>query len=427
MAGIRRLFINDAGLDKYAALVEKNTDKFADVIEAREYILKQAKFASKLPKVKSISLVESGYWKIRTRDLFITTTDTGRLRKWFVGDWRVEVDYYGDIFWYPSTSSIRELGFNSGIWNSTGHNTVHPHISTTTNHACLGNAATPLQMYIKNGDIKAFCLYAIGYLESVNIEDSAGVYLGKCHEIELDDAGNPVIDEEGNYTYIANEFGDSYEYNSENRDKVSSVANTLIDTTYKEYITTSAVKCKVCNTWHNKNHMKYINFEGESCYACDECASNLVKCDVCGHLSKITHEDKEHGIKYCALCAVSFVRQCKFCNEDMFLPVDKTSSVPIKLQLEYNKMLFDIKDNSNRLLYETGYALACDDCKSAIKSTPVKDKILYGTRLDITENLFKLDKYVPLHTYKVKCDNCGREHYVENMIKIPRSRKLCVQ
>lgn len=435
MAGVRRLFINDTGLDSYARLVaehrEDNDNGFADIIEARLYILNQAKLASKFHKIRSISLTEKGEWRIRTNDLFITTSDTGRVRRWFVGDWKITVKYSGEIRWYPSTRSQETLGYSSHIWS--GNRTVHPHISTPTHTACLGNAQTPLQLYIKNGEIKALCLYLIGFLESVNIQDSAGCELGYCKEVKLLEDGSPDVDDAGNYIFVENEFTDLA------AKSVSRISSEQVDTKYKEYITTSCKRCDMCGTYHNTTHMKELMSEderGERMWVCEDCSKDLQQCDVCGKMGKIVATDTKRDIKYCSHCANMFVKHCDFCGEEIFVPADKTLDVPLLLQLNYNMNLTDTDETGKKYKRvvlgreadeRKGITIntICEDCFNASKHIKtIKDRIIFGDKVETTEDVCKLVKDIPILTYKYKCSHCGEKYYLENLIAVPNSRAI---
>lgn len=127
----RKLYIEDTGFEDYYNNVYKNsvrkdTNTFADVIECKQKVMTQFKLASRLNKIQSISVLKSGTIRFRTRDLFINNSETGRLRKFFIGKWVIEIDFYSHLKFKPLDRN--ELGFTSSVWSG-HHNTVHPHVS----------------------------------------------------------------------------------------------------------------------------------------------------------------------------------------------------------------------------------------------------------------------------------------------------------
>lgn len=61
-------------------------------------------------------------------------------------------------------------------WNNLS---PHPHVSGQGSHACLGNAAEPLSYMAANGMLYDYVMLCLDFLQSVNVDDSAGRYVGE--------------------------------------------------------------------------------------------------------------------------------------------------------------------------------------------------------------------------------------------------------
>ena len=408
---IRKLFINNNGLDAYVEQVMINTkdneeQRFADSIACKQYIQEQFKLSVKLPKIKSISLLENGAMRVRTRDLFITTTDTGRLRKFFVGSWEVTADPEGRYCF--KSNNKEELGFRSAIW---GNNTVHPHISGRDGHGCLGNAAAPLQLYLKTGAVKAMVLFILGYLESVNIEDSAGRWLGAVKEVMLDKDGAPMHEPDGNYLFVSEN-----EFTRNGAPTIGSSARNLIDKKNMEYVTSEFRNCYVCGTSKNRDRVHSISTPNGTTVVCDDCKDNFKTCDICGELVK--QSDTINGVYLCDKCKRAFFPICKMCNKPV-IPADVNKD-NIK---DYIKLsLTDKETRKNSLVYcktvdsyeATGL---CDSCKSLVDTNDIaKKSIPTFVRATVTKSYAELPQKIGLGKYRIKCSCCGEYHYIENNV-----------
>lgn len=434
----RKLFIDNNGFDYYASKVYENvnSDKdndrnYADLLECRQYIMQQLKLAARLNNVQSISVLKSGVIRIRTRDLFISTSDTGILRKFFVGKWKIECNYYFNLKF--RSCNIQELGFNSGCW---GRNTVHPHINGRNAEGCLGNAAAPLNMYIRNGDIKAFAMYAIGYLTSVNVQDSAGKYLARCKEVKLDDDGNVMHDENGNYMYIENEF------NAEDVDYVSNGYSTNVDLKHHEFITNRSCCCEICGKPYNLTHIKRLP-DGDIRYVCDTCIDNIKTCDCCHSIIKADDKIKSievNGVTICSNCVHKYLYTCGLCDAVILPDVDITKD-NVKEILVSNKSNIDF--NKTHTVYyskpsqhygnKLEFTHICNSCKElAHTNEMVKNNIIMFTKAKLNNSYVNvLRDNIPYNTYKMLCTNCGNrphvfevDNYVENMIIM--NKNICL-
>lgn len=407
MGGIRKLFISNKGFDNFAESIYNTTKEnkeqaFPDIIACRDYIMSQFKLASKLSKVASISLTDNGELRIRTNDLFISDSSTGKLRKFFVGKWKVTTTVDGA--YYFSSANKKELGFNSDIW---GEGTVHPHISGRSNYGCLGNAEAPLQLYLKTGSIKTLVIYILGYLESVNIQDSAGVSLGYCHEVALDDNGNVLHDENGNYKFISNEF------DRERNHKVTTAISPNVDTIHHEYITCNGYVCDKCRKGFNKT---YIRRDTNGNYYCKECIKDMKTCSLCGQVA-VTHiHDNVNDLDYCENCANTLFNKCTFCKEYMFPKINKDDLENEIIRIRHianlkNNFIIARKDNFMRL------ATCCDSCKSLIMGDKLNSiKPIKFNRLQVANTLVDMPEEIPLNKYRRRCSGCTAAVPVENSV-----------
>lgn len=399
MGGIRKLFINDEGLDRYAQSVMRNTEDnkdeaYADIIECKEKIINQLKLAVKLPKVKSISVSGNGDIRIRTNDLFIKTEDTGKLRKFFMGKWEVTADRYGSFRF--NSKNKEELGFRSSVW---GSNTVHPHISGRDNHACLGNAQAPLQLYLKTGAIKTLVIFVLGYLESVNVEDTAGRWLGACKEVKLDDEGNPVHDDTGNYVFIRNEF------DRLDARQVTSTHRSTVDLKYNEYLTVRSVSCYGCGAEHNEDRLERTQISGETCYICKDCKSKYKACDVCGDYTK---DLVEYGsVSLCKRCVNNFFPKCNICG-CAIVPADINKDNMDEKIIAYRTNKDTIKDCTALFKDDAGnyiYRGICPTCRDLVNTPGVfKDSVVSFKKAEVSQEIFKRIKEIPVHKYTLYID-----------------------
>lgn len=148
---MRKLFIDNEGKTVLANKIKNyydnnNEARFADTIEAQDYLVKELDIAKNLRGVESISIPKSGNMRVRTTDLFITDSSTGIVRKFFIGNWIVEFTTDNQIKFFSQNKD--ELGFHSSIW---GDGTVHPHISGRANRGCLGSAEARASSILASG------------------------------------------------------------------------------------------------------------------------------------------------------------------------------------------------------------------------------------------------------------------------------------
>lgn len=452
MAG-RKLFINNDGLMQLAAnlLSETNAEdrahnksyRFQSITECQEYILKQLKVAVKMKKILSISIIKTGTVRIRTADMFISNAETGVLRKWYIGPWRIDVDKYGDIKWRPLKAST--LGIRVGCWG--GDRTVHPHISGKTYKACLGNAQSPLQIYYHSGEFKAFIIMLIGFLESVNIADTAGRHLLGCREVELDDNDEPIKDEEGNYVYRT-DTEVTREYNNEelNNDygrgnmAVASTVKGMVDTKHKEYLCEGhAFKCQACGGVYNSYYKTTIK---DKSY-CKDCAKDLKICDICGGMAN-SNSVVVDGFTICHACNDYICRKCGTCGKPMYPKLTQDTIYIISrlisngnkkalTKLLKDKVVTSINKNvkEDDVLSKVGACIhkefICDDCRELAKvnETLKQIKNIELHKIDTEEDLIKtIEGYIP--STVVKCSSCGYTGRARDYVNlISNSEPVC--
>lgn len=427
--GVRKLYIDEEGLDVYVDSVYKQTEedeatKYADIIECKNQVMAQFKLASKLPKIKSISITKDGSIRFRTLDLFISTTDCDRLRKWFVGKWEVEVSKYGG--YHFKSLNKKELGFHSPVW---GEGTVHPHISGRDGHGCLGNAETGLQYYLKIGAVKALAIFLIGYLESVNLQDSAGVTLGYCKEVELDKDGNPIVEEDGSYKEITDT-----EFSRNNSRTVSRYCPNYVDKLYNEYLVCEAA-CPVCGEYHNKSNLVYL--DSLSKYVCPTCVAKLNVCDICGEIiigNSVVNvvTDAVNDKHYCIKCVDKYLPKCELCDEyiipkfddevkDIYEWINKTHSLEF---MNTNKVYYRDTEGNGKVTF------VCDKCKPLLNNNDnIKDNVRHFTRAKLNKDkpmLFPLLEDIPVRTFTIQCPSCGNTMYIEDaFFNLEHKRLMC--
>lgn len=148
---MRKLFIDNEGKTVLANKIKSyydnnNNERFADIIEAQDYLRNELEIAKNLRGIESISIPKTGNMRVKTTDLFISDGSTGIVRKFFIGKWIIEFTTGNQIKFYSQNKS--ELGFRSNIW---GEGTVHPHISGRNNRGCLGSAEARTSSILASG------------------------------------------------------------------------------------------------------------------------------------------------------------------------------------------------------------------------------------------------------------------------------------
>jgi len=118
-----------------------------------------------VPKVRDVQVV-SGVIKVFTDTLYCTDSRTKRIHE--IGRFRIEIYTDGannGVRWFNLTRKVYENGFNEKC-NA-------PHVNGA-GKACWGNTAEIFAELIANYEFAAVAMVAIQFVETVNVEDSAG-------------------------------------------------------------------------------------------------------------------------------------------------------------------------------------------------------------------------------------------------------------
>lgn len=410
----RKLYIDEDGLGEYANLVQKymndkyNTGTTTDNEKAKIYT--ELKLAVENEKIKSIIVNKEGYITIKTNELIIT--EPILKRKFYVGSYEIKCHFYG-TFKFKSTSEFRnELAFRSGCWRG---KTVHPHINSFDGHACLGNAETPMLLFIQQGEIRALISIIIGYLETVNINDSAGKYIGCLPELELDESGKPILLDE-NAEYITGKYiiRTDNEFAGEEEEQYKAIRGI---TKSKAYAISGSKYCECCgqlfNSWEIDNHISDYG------WVCDDCYKNLKVCDVCGRLIKKEDDYAEYnGATYCYECKNNYLVECSQCGETITSvtkeQLDALPSNQDKISLlndsikSYSHYVIDNELNDKNIY-------VCDNCKPTIPNNPVLSKLLINDKIETTYEVNKIN--VIDSNKRCDCKRCGSYFSIGKMFR----------
>lgn len=411
----RKLYIDDSGLGEYANLVQEymnekyDTGTTTDNEKAKIYT--ELKLAVENEKIKSIIVNKEGYITIKTNELIIT--EPILKRKFYVGSYEIRCHFYG-TFKFKSTSEFRnELAFRSGCWSG---KTVHPHINSFDGHACLGNAETPMLLFIQQGEIRALISIIIGYLETVNINDSAGKYVGCLPELELDESGKPILLDE-NAEHIMGKYkirtDNEFAGEESERDKVIRGI-----TKSKEYGIYNSKYCECCgalfNSWEIVNHIENYG------WVCDDCFKNLKVCDVCGRLIRKEDDYAEHnGATYCTQCKEDYLVECSQCGEVITSvtkeQLDACASRRDKITLLENSIkpyahyVIDNELNAKNIY-------VCDSCRPTIPNNPVLSKLVVNDKIETSYEVNKINAIAS--NRRCACKNCGSYFNIGRMFRI---------
>lgn len=410
----RKLYVMNEGIDKYAKNIYKYWQAvtregkecpYATAEEVKKSLMQKLKLCFKGDKIRAISILKDGRIRVYTNDLFITTNDTGRLRKWYIGKWRIDVNTSTS----STTSFIKfnslqkeELGWYSTVW---GSYTVHPHIKAN-GYACLGNAVAGLSQYTQQGEPMALLNMAIGYLESVNIEDSAGRQFGKCHEVELDEAGQPVVDENGAYVFQSmNEFTKTRLLQDSYAEDMLCTGD--VDMEYGEYILSRSFNCAICGKRHNELHLVTRSTSPtQAQLICEECAKTMKTCDICGDICNDKHTYND--VIYCNVCAKKYIVKCAQCDDIIDNGITKDNC----RDEEALKQALVIIDSNRQEVISDEYRLSkictCTSCKDTIKTnTYWKDKFVDTSPIAIAMEKNTRRNLIPRNTVRQVCAGCG--------------------
>ena len=202
-----------------------------------------------------------------------------------------------------------------------GSNMNHPHIFSG-GHACFGGYAQRLASYIDDGDLYALYCTLIEFLQDVDIEDAAGVYV--CAWDEIDEDGNiireghqPVPDEYNGYGYALDEYTTCQDCGRDIRDDETiycyhcdepfcedcityipkedkNVCNRCLENHY--------YMCDDCDEYVRKDETYYITDEDK--YICEDCYNDgdYFRCEACDEYYSGDMLVELEDVKVCKYC-----------------------------------------------------------------------------------------------------------------------------
>ena len=244
-----------------------------------------------------------------------------------------------------------------------------------------------LQAYWQAGNLSGAIIVAIMYLESVNLDDGAGIWLGYCREVALDDDNNVIHSGDGNYLFVSNEFDRANkDYGTER--KVSGYGN-HVDIDTHEYLTYGTThKCSSCNTYKNAWHLTRTE-DGE--YLCEHCKENVAKCSCCG--KEIYNKDKlveiRAGVSVCSTCASEKTYTCSLCGNKQLINNDDIEWAT-RQGTKYHALIYK----------QSGLVNMCPSCFEVLKEKEVlRNRIVAAfTRAKVTKEVVKVNNNIPLHS-----------------------------
>lgn len=244
-----------------------------------------------------------------------------------------------------------------------------------------------LQAYWQAGSFSGAITVAIMYLESVNLDDGAGIWLGYCREVALDDDNNVIHTEDGNYLFVSNEFDRANKDYGYER-KVSGYGK-HVDIDTHEYLTYGTThKCSSCNMYKNAWHLTRTE-DGE--YLCEHCKENVAKCSCCG--KEIYNKDKlveiREGVSVCSSCALEKTYTCSLCGNKQLINNDDIAWAT-RQGTKYHSLIYK----------QSGLVDMCPSCFEVLKDKEVlRNRIVAAfTRAKVTKELVKVNNSIPLHS-----------------------------
>jgi hypothetical protein len=132
-----------------------------------------------LPKVRDMQVAD-GVVKVFTDTLYCTDPRSGKRHE--IGAFRIEINTSGandGVRWFNLTRRVD--GYERGM--------QAPHVFPQ-GRACLGNTAEVFPELIANYEFAAAAMVAIQFVESVNVDDSAGKYINRWPEVPAEEVKN---------------------------------------------------------------------------------------------------------------------------------------------------------------------------------------------------------------------------------------------
>lgn len=168
-----------------------------------------------------------------------------------------------------------ELHIN--YWNKKNPEAIHPHVDIS-GYACFGNADAQLAEYMNVGLYYETFLTALGFLQSVNVEDVAGYAISYWDEV--DSEGNVITE---GHAPEYEEYGFESDY-------------------AKEYNENDYRECDYCGEEIIEDDLTYIEGIGYVCPVCMQ--ENFERCNGChnDYEAENMHYDEEEDRYYCENC-----------------------------------------------------------------------------------------------------------------------------
>jgi hypothetical protein len=142
-------------------------------------LLKEIETIKNNKKVEEIFFADNGNLLIDTGELFVRVVcEDKKVRRYRMGRYRIDVNLGNGAvkFFNRNIENIRK-----SMWD----NCHHPHVNPSGN-GCLGNASTLIAECIMNREWAILADVLINYLESVNIDDGAGIYYTNWDEVDAE-------------------------------------------------------------------------------------------------------------------------------------------------------------------------------------------------------------------------------------------------
>jgi hypothetical protein len=183
-------------------IVKRKAVDLADerIESLQEKFIKDLDLIASHDKVSDLQ-VKNGRFHIFTEDIVIY--DPRRNKYYFGGQYEIIINMDNtDVKFKGGTP-------RQGYW--TGHD-PHPHVSGSSSRPCLGNVSGTIAELCSRSEIYALTLVCIDFLESVNIEDSAGAKVTRWDE--CDETGKLLAGERRSAvveTFTCDSCGDDFD------------------------------------------------------------------------------------------------------------------------------------------------------------------------------------------------------------------------
>jgi len=253
---------------------------------------------------------------IYTDDMIVELPDEYNAPPITIGKFKIDINLKKGQIRFTNLTKKRRSYWGDGC--------QHPHISNTGT-ACWGNIASAVSELIGQNEICALYSVLASYLESVNLDDPAGIYIYNW-------ADNPKEVRsllERNYDeysceYCGNEIDDGFE-----DDWIITVNGETYrfccEECYNDWLSDNGIYCEQCGTWESHENSVYDDLTGRS-FCCDSCMeeyrqNNLEVCEYCNAYIDPDYDsyDEETGRHFCSdTCRVNYMDEngyyCEQCG-----------------------------------------------------------------------------------------------------------------